>query len=60
VKPFDDSALIVIIRHYSCPAAELAFAVTDQDSLSGHLLVFRSRGGDRLKILLWKKDGFFP
>jgi transposase len=38
--------------------AELACGVTDQDPLSGHLFVFRSRGGDRLKILLWEKDGF--
>jgi transposase len=38
--------------------AELARLVTDQDPLSGHLFVFRSRGGDRLKILLWERDGF--
>lgn len=31
--------------------AELARGVTDQDPLSGHLFLFRSRGGDRLKIL---------
>ena len=29
-----------------------------QDPLSGQLFVFRSRGGDRLKILLWDGDGF--
>ena len=38
--------------------AELARSVTSQDPLSGHLFVFRSRGGDRLKILLWEKDGY--
>ena len=29
--------------------AELARAVTGQDPLSGHLFLFRSRGGDRLR-----------
>src|SRR5688500_17313131 len=38
--------------------AELASSVTGQDPLSGHLFLFRSRHGDRLKILLWDKDGF--
>jgi transposase len=38
--------------------AELARQVTDQDPLSGHLFLFRSRGGDRLKALYWDKDGF--
>lgn len=38
--------------------AELAGLVTGQDPLSGHLFLFRSRGGDRLKILYWDKDGF--
>jgi len=33
-------------------------AVIGQDALSGHLFVFRSRRGDRLKILLWDRDGF--
>jgi transposase len=37
--------------------AELARAVTGQDPLSGHLFLFRSRGGDRLKVLYWDKDG---
>jgi transposase len=38
--------------------AELARSVTDQDPRSGHLFLFRSRGGDRLKALYWDKDGF--
>jgi transposase len=37
--------------------AELARAVAGQDPLSGHLFLFRSRGGDRLKALYWDKDG---
>ena len=38
--------------------AELAQAVTGQDPFCGHLFLFRSRGGDRLKVLYWDKDGF--
>jgi transposase len=38
--------------------AELARAVTGQDPLSGHLFLFRSRGGDRLNVLLWERDGY--
>ena len=38
--------------------AERVRAVLGQDPLSGHLFVFRSRRGDRLKILLWDRDGF--
>jgi transposase len=38
--------------------AELARSVTSQDPLGGHLFLFRSRGGDRLKILLWERDGY--
>jgi transposase len=38
--------------------AELARSVTGQDPLSGHLFLFRSRGGDRLKALYWDKDGY--
>ena len=38
--------------------AELAKAVTNQNPMDGHLFLFRSRGRDRLKILLWERDGF--
>lgn len=38
--------------------AELASSVTGDDPLSGHLFLFRSRGGDRLKILYWDADGY--
>lgn len=38
--------------------AELARVVTNQNPMDGHLFLFRSRGGDRLKMLLWEKDGF--
>ena len=38
--------------------AERVRAVIGQDPMSGHLFVFRSRRGDRLKILLWDHDGF--
>jgi transposase len=38
--------------------AELARAVTEQDPFAGHWFLFRSRGGDRLKLLAWDSDGF--
>lgn len=38
--------------------AEMARHVIGQDPLSGHLFVFRSRVGDRLKLLYWDRDGF--
>ena len=39
--------------------AELARSVTGQEPVDGgHLFLFRGRGGDRLKILYWDKDGF--
>lgn len=38
--------------------AERVRAVVGQDPQSGHLFVFRSRRGDRLKILIWDRDGF--
>ncbi len=38
--------------------AEMARVVTEQDPMSGHLFLFRSRGGDRLKMLYWDRDGY--
>jgi len=38
--------------------AEQAHTVTRQDPQAGHLFLFRSRGGDRLKALYWDKDGY--
>ena len=38
--------------------AEQARTVTRQDPRSGHLFLFRSRGGDRLKALFWDQDGY--
>jgi transposase len=39
--------------------AEMAKSVTDQDpGVAGHLFLFRSRGGDRLKALYWDRDGY--
>jgi len=36
--------------------AQRAALVTGQDPLSGHLFLFRGRGGDRLKILYGSSD----
>lgn len=38
--------------------AERVRAVIGQDPWTGQLFVFRSRRGDRLKILVWDCDGF--
>jgi transposase len=38
--------------------AERVKTVISQDPLSGHLFVFRSRRGERLKILTWDRDGY--
>jgi transposase len=38
--------------------AERVKTVIGENPQSGHLFVFRSRRGDRLKILLWDRDGF--
>lgn len=38
--------------------AERVRAVMGQDPLSGHWFVFRSRRGDRLKILYWDQGGW--
>jgi transposase len=38
--------------------AERVRAVIGQDPLSNALFIFRSRRGDRLKVLTWDEDGF--
>jgi transposase len=38
--------------------AERVRGVMGQDPLSDSLFIFRSRRGDRLKILTWDRDGF--
>jgi transposase len=38
--------------------AERVRAVIGQDPLSDAFFIFRSRRGDRLKILVWDRDGF--
>jgi transposase len=38
--------------------AERVQGVIGQNPLSGHWFVFRSRRGDRLKILYWDQDGW--
>src|SRR5947209_14832631 len=38
--------------------AEQVRTILQGDPLSGHLFVFRSRGGGRLKILWWDANGY--
>jgi transposase len=38
--------------------AQRVQAVIGEDPLSGHLFLFRSRNGNRLKILAWDRDGY--
>jgi transposase len=37
--------------------AQMVREFLDTDPLSGHLFVFRSKRGDRLKLLYWDTDG---
>jgi transposase len=38
--------------------AEQVRSVISQDPLSGHLFLFRSRRAERLKVLMWDRDGY--
>lgn len=38
--------------------AEYVQSVIGEDPLSGHLFLFRSRRGNRLKVLTWDRDGY--
>lgn len=38
--------------------AQLVRDFLEEDPLDGHLFVFRSRRGDRVKILYWDADGY--
>ncbi len=38
--------------------AERVRVVVGEDPTSGHYFLFRSRRGDRLKVLVWDRDGF--
>jgi transposase len=38
--------------------AQRVQSVIGEDPLSGHLFLFRSRDGNRLKILTWDRDGY--
>lgn len=38
--------------------AQRVQSVIGEDPLSGHLFLFRSRHGNRLKILTWDRDGY--
>jgi transposase len=38
--------------------AEQVRSVINQDPLSGHLFLFRSRRAERLKVLTWDRDGY--
>ena len=39
--------------------AALARSRLSLDPLSGHLILFRNRRGDRLKVLVWDRSGFW-
>jgi transposase len=65
LRDLDQSAVRILLcrepadmRHGFDRLAELIRGSLQEDPLSGSLFLFRSRGGDRLKILYWDHDGY--
>lgn len=57
VKIFLGAAPVDMRKSFDTLAA-LVSEILQTDPLSGHLFVFRSKRGDRVKLLYWAGDGF--